>query len=421
MTLTPLQQEFVLHFGEMGSRWGINRTVGQIYALLFLSSKPLNAEQITEALSISRSNTSMGLKELQSWNLVRLKHFQATAGTISRRIQFGANISFHILFPTITIALGWVLLFFKLRFNATGDAKWMDAYRFWVKVFALSFAMGVVSGITMSFQFGTNWPGFMETVGNIAGPLLAYEVLTAFFLEAVFLGIMLFGIPRAGLAAHAGDVPGGLRHDHVGLLDPRAEQLDAHARGLRDARRRRLRHRLAGDHLQPVDALPPGAHAAGLGPDRGLPDRRASRPSAGSGRPLARCARPAHRRVPRRAADPAADPRRRHARAEHARASAGQGRGDGGQLGDRKAPNVPLLLFALPDEEARENDFEIAIPNGASLILTTSRRRGPRPERLRGRRRRGAAPAGGAGLLVLRIMVGDGHGDARCSAGLGVA
>jgi DNA-binding transcriptional regulator GbsR (MarR family) len=76
MTLTPLQQEFVLHFGEMGSRWGINRTVGQIYALLFLSSAPLNAEQITDALGVSRSNTSMGLKELQSWTLVRLKHFQ---------------------------------------------------------------------------------------------------------------------------------------------------------------------------------------------------------------------------------------------------------------------------------------------------------------------------------------------------------
>src|SRR5512137_1204548 len=106
------------------------------------------------------------------------------------RIQFAANISFHILFPTITIALGWVLLFFKLRFNASGDDRWMAAYRFWVKVFALSFALGVVSGITMSFQFGTNWPGFMNTVGNIAGPLLGYEVLTAFFLEAVFLGIM---------------------------------------------------------------------------------------------------------------------------------------------------------------------------------------------------------------------------------------
>jgi DNA-binding transcriptional regulator GbsR (MarR family) len=76
MTLTPLQQEFILHFGEMGSRWGINRTVGQIYALLFLSSEPLNAETITGALGISRSNTSMGLKELQSWNLVRLKHVQ---------------------------------------------------------------------------------------------------------------------------------------------------------------------------------------------------------------------------------------------------------------------------------------------------------------------------------------------------------
>ena len=112
------------------------------------------------------------------------------------RIQFGANISFHILFPTITIALGWVLLWFKLRYNSTGDFKWMEAYRFWVKVFALSFAMGVVSGITMSFQFGTNWPGFMETVGNVAGPLLAYEVLTAFFLEAGFLGIMLFGFSR---------------------------------------------------------------------------------------------------------------------------------------------------------------------------------------------------------------------------------
>ena len=115
---------------------------------------------------------------------------------ILSRLQFAANISFHIIFPTITIALGWILLFFKLRFQATGDEKWMDAYRFYVKVFALSFAMGVVSGITMSFQFGTNWPGFMEKVGNIAGPLLAYEVMTAFFLEAVFLGIMLFGARR---------------------------------------------------------------------------------------------------------------------------------------------------------------------------------------------------------------------------------
>ena len=117
-------------------------------------------------------------------------------------MQFAANISFHILFPTITIALGWVLLFFKLRFDKTGDAAWMDAYKFWVKVFALSFALGVVSGVTMSFQFGTNWPGFMERVGNIAGPLLAYEVLTAFFLEASFLAVMLFGYGRVPNRIH---------------------------------------------------------------------------------------------------------------------------------------------------------------------------------------------------------------------------
>jgi len=118
------------------------------------------------------------------------------------RIQFAANISFHILFPTITIALGWVLLFFRVQYTRTRDERWMEAYGFWVKVFALSFAMGVVSGITMSFQFGTNWPGFMETVGNIAGPLLAYEVMTAFFLEAVFLGIMLFGARKVPTWLH---------------------------------------------------------------------------------------------------------------------------------------------------------------------------------------------------------------------------
>jgi cytochrome bd ubiquinol oxidase subunit I len=121
---------------------------------------------------------------------------------ILSRIQFGANISFHILFPTISIALGWALLFFKLRYDSTRDEKWMDAYMFWVKIFALTFALGVVSGITMSFQFGTNWPGFMQTVGNIAGPLLAYEVLTAFFLEATFLGVMLFGRNRVSNRVH---------------------------------------------------------------------------------------------------------------------------------------------------------------------------------------------------------------------------
>jgi cytochrome d ubiquinol oxidase subunit I len=118
------------------------------------------------------------------------------------RLQFAANISFHILFPTITIALGWTLLFFRWRWLRTHQTAWLLAYRFWTKIFALSFALGVVSGLVMSFQFGTNWPGFMERVGNIAGPLLGYEVLTAFFLEATFLGVMLFGHGRVSERVH---------------------------------------------------------------------------------------------------------------------------------------------------------------------------------------------------------------------------
>jgi cytochrome d ubiquinol oxidase subunit I len=122
------------------------------------------------------------------------------------RIQFAANISFHILFPTINIALCWFLVYFRLRHTAAKGTpqaqEWEEAYFLWTKVFALSFAIGVVSGITMSFQFGTNWPGFMEKAGNIAGPLLGYEVLTAFFLEATFLGIMLFGRSRVSDRVH---------------------------------------------------------------------------------------------------------------------------------------------------------------------------------------------------------------------------
>ena len=122
------------------------------------------------------------------------------------RLQFAANISFHILFPTINIALCWFLLYFRIRHSAAKGTPaaqgWEEAYYLWTKIFALTFALGVVSGITMSFQFGTNWPGYMEKAGNIAGPLLGYEVLTAFFLEATFLGIMLFGRDRVSDRVH---------------------------------------------------------------------------------------------------------------------------------------------------------------------------------------------------------------------------
>jgi len=122
------------------------------------------------------------------------------------RAQFGLNIGFHILFPTISIGLAWIVLYFRVRAERAREEaekrSWLATYKLWVKVFALTFAMGVVSGITMSFQFGTNWPGYMNTVGNVAGPLLAYEVLTAFFLEATFLGVMLFGMNRVSGRVH---------------------------------------------------------------------------------------------------------------------------------------------------------------------------------------------------------------------------
>jgi len=119
------------------------------------------------------------------------------------RLQFATNMSFHILFPAISIGLAWLVLYFRLRANYSGEARWAETYAFWVKVLALTFALGVVSGVTMSFQFGTNWPGYMKTVGNIAGPLLSYEILFAFFLEAAFIGVMLFGGQRVSPRMHA--------------------------------------------------------------------------------------------------------------------------------------------------------------------------------------------------------------------------
>nr|WP_217358731.1 cytochrome ubiquinol oxidase subunit I [Thalassococcus sp. S3] len=286
------------------------------------------------------------------------------------RIQFGANISFHILFPTITIALGWVLLFFKLRFNWTGDVKWMQAYRFWVKVFALSFAMGVVSGITMSFQFGTNWPGFMERVGNIAGPLLAYEVMTAFFLEAVFLGIMLFGFSR---------VPGWLHtlatflvafgttmsafwilvlnswmHTPAGyeLRDGVAFATDWFAIIFNPSMPYRLVHMLLASGLTVAFLIAGLSAFRWLLGDRGKEVRTTLKTGLIMGAAL----------IPLQilAGDFHGLNTMEH---QPQKVAAMEGNWETGT-------NVPLLLFAVPDEEARTNHYEVGIPNGASLILT---------------------------------------------------
>ncbi|MDW8398008.1 MAG: cytochrome ubiquinol oxidase subunit I [Acetobacteraceae bacterium] len=285
------------------------------------------------------------------------------------RIQFAANISFHILFPAITIALGWVLLFFKLRFNATRDEKWMDAYRFWVKVFALSFALGVVSGITMSFQFGTNWPGFMERVGNIAGPLLAYEVLTAFFLEATFVAIMLFGLHRVPGWLHtlstflvaAGTTMSAFwilalnswMHTPAGfeLRDGVAHATDWLAIIFNPSMPYRLAHMLAASGLTVAFLL------AGLSAWRWLRGDCAPGVQAAlrTGVVMAAVLAPTQLVL--------GDMHGLNT-LEHQPAKVAAMEGNWETRG-----HVPLLLFAVPDEAARQNRFEIGIPSGASLIL----------------------------------------------------
>lgn len=288
------------------------------------------------------------------------------------RIQFAANISFHILFPTITIALGWVLLFFKLRYNATGDAAWMRAYFFWVKVFALSFALGVVSGITMSFQFGTNWPGFMEVVGNVAGPLLAYEVLTAFFLEAVFLGIMLFGFRRVSNRMHTFAtvfVAVGTTLSAFWILALNSWMHTPAGFEMRDGEAfvtswlevlfnpsfpYRLSHMLIASGLTAAFLIAGLSALRWLSGDRSEAMWKALRTGVFMGAAL----------IPVQifVGDLHGLNTLEHQPAKVAAMEANW----------ETRPNVPLVLFAWPDEEARENRWEISIPNGASLILKHS-------------------------------------------------
>ncbi len=118
------------------------------------------------------------------------------------RIQFAFTISFHIIFPSFTIGLASWLVVVEGLWLKTKNPVYRNIYKFWVKIFAVTFAMGVVSGVVMSYQFGTNWSGFSDKVGNVLGPLLGFEVLTAFFLESSFLGIMLFGWKRVSAGMH---------------------------------------------------------------------------------------------------------------------------------------------------------------------------------------------------------------------------
>ncbi|WP_156840865.1 cytochrome ubiquinol oxidase subunit I [Novosphingobium aquimarinum] len=128
--------------------------------------------------------------------------FDAADALLLARLQFAFTVSFHFIFPAFSIGLASYLAVLEGLWLKTGKALYLDLFRYWLKIFAVAFAMGVVSGIVMSYQFGTNWSVFSDRAGPVIGPLMAYEVLTAFFLEAGFLGVMLFGMERVGRKLH---------------------------------------------------------------------------------------------------------------------------------------------------------------------------------------------------------------------------
>lgn len=128
--------------------------------------------------------------------------FDGLDAILLARIQFAFTVSFHFIFPAFSIGLASFLAVLEALWLKTGQQKYLDCFKYWLKIFAIAFAMGVVSGIVMSYQFGTNWSVFSDLAGPVIGPLMAYEVLTAFFLEAGFLGVMLFGMNKVGRKLH---------------------------------------------------------------------------------------------------------------------------------------------------------------------------------------------------------------------------
>jgi cytochrome d ubiquinol oxidase subunit I len=285
------------------------------------------------------------------------------------RAQFGLNIGFHILFPTLTIALGWLLLYFRIRYARSGDVAWLATYKLWTKVFALSFAMGVVTGITMSFQFGTNWPGFMLKVGNIAGPLLAYEVLTAFFLEATFLGVMLFGMNRVPGWVHifaSAMVAIGTTLSAFWILALNSWMQTPAGQVTQGGQI------IAGDwwqvlfnpsfplrftHVLLASGLTASFVVAGLSAWRLLraPEDKSARATLRTGLLVAAVLAPIQVFV----GDQHGLNTLEHQPAKIAAIEAIW----------KTQKSVPLVLLAIPDEDKRRNDFALEIPGGASLLL----------------------------------------------------
>jgi cytochrome d ubiquinol oxidase subunit I len=288
------------------------------------------------------------------------------------RLQFAFTIGFHIIFPTFTIGLSAFIATLLVMWQWTGRERYRTLARFWTRIFAVSFAMGVVSGIVLSYQFGTNWSGFSEVVGNVVGPLIGYEVLTAFFLEATFLGIMLFGWSRVPPWLHVTSailvaigtvtsafwiisanswmqVPSG----YV-LKDGIAYPADWLAVMFSPTFPLRLIHMVTAAYLTTAFVvLAVGARyvLAGKYPEHARTMLKMGTAMAAVLAPLQLIVGDQHGL--------------QVAEYQPAKLAAIEGHWDG-------SGPAPLVLFAVPNEAAERNDFEVAIPNGASLVITHS-------------------------------------------------
>jgi len=288
------------------------------------------------------------------------------------RLQFAFTVAFHIIFPTFTIGLSAWIATLLVLWRRTGEERYRTLARFWTRIFAVSFAMGVVSGIVLSYQFGTNWSRFSEVVGNVVGPLIGYEVLTAFFLEATFLGIMLFGWSRVPAWLHV------LSAILVALGTCTSAFWIISANSWMQAP---AGHVVRGGIAYPADWI-----AAIFNPTFGWR--------------LVHMVTAAYLTTAFVVIAVGARYLIAHKYPEHARTMLKMGIGMGAVLaplqlliGDQHGLQVheyqpaklaaieghwkddgpaPLVLFALPNEKEERNDFEVAIPNGASLIITHS-------------------------------------------------
>lgn len=289
------------------------------------------------------------------------------------RIQFAFTISFHIIFPAFTIGLASFLAIVEWRWLKTGNKYFLDVYKFWVKIFAVAFGMGVVSGVVMSYQFGTNWSIFSDRVANVLGPLLGFEVLTAFFLEASFLGIMLFGWGKVSKRMHFVStciVAIGTLISAFWILSANSWMQTPQGFVIGDDGRLmptnwleiifnpsfpyRLFHMVIAAYLSTAFVVG-GVGAFYLWSKRHI---KQARIMLGMATIMAALIAPIQAFV--------GDMHGLNTlEYQPAKVAAMEGVWE-------TSKNVPLLLFAVPNETERKNDFEISIPNGASLLLTHS-------------------------------------------------